>query len=230
MAKTKKSSESSEESVSQFRELADHLQQTRRNQKLSVKKVAQMSSLPDTTIRALENPTRSKLPKSNVAGLYRVYASALEIPQKQVNKFIGSDSAPKPEFRLKQLPKLRSMIVFSRMGVIATVTAIIAVIVAYAAWQGVGLVSSPDLVVTSPEQSYLVIDQSSYEISGTAHREATVLVNGEPVTVSAETGEFSQLVYLQRGYNQVRVEVVNSFSSTTVQDFVIIYEPNTISA
>ncbi len=228
MAKQKKTSAKSD--PTRFRRLADHLQQSRRNRKMSVRKVAQLTNLPESTVRALENPRRSDLPKSNVIGLYKVYAEALEVPASKVRKLVGPEPNTKPEFSFKRLPKLKSLIVFSNIGTTVVVAAVLLVILAYAGLLGIGLFTAPSLAIQSPAQEYTVVDESSFEVSGSVERESTVLINGEPTTVNNDSGDFSEIVFLQPGYNYITVEVVNSFSSSTNETFVVIYRPSTLSA
>ena len=228
MATRKKNSakpKPTQDDPARFKRLADYVQQRRRNSKLSVRKVAQQSSLPESTIRALENPRRSDLPKSNVIGLYKIYAETLDIPASKVAKLAGEDEDTKPEFSLKRLPKLKSLVVFSNIGTTIVVGVIFVVVLAYAAWQGLGLVASPDLVVISPASEYTIADESQFLVLGTADREASVLINGQPTTVNSETGEFRQAIFLQEGTNRLRIEVVNSFSTTTEQTYTIVYDP-----
>ena len=228
MAKQTKNSATS--NAERFKRLADYMQQSRRNSRLSVRKASQMSNLPESTIRALENPTRSDLPKSNVIGLYEVYASTLGIPRSRVTRMAGEDPETKPAFTLKRLPKLKSLVVVSSVGATIAVVAVFLVVLAYAGWQGFGLISEPGLSVNSPAESFMVVDESSIEVSGEADRESTVLVNGQPTTINSETGAFSQVVFLQQGYNYITVEVVNSFSTTKTESFVVIYQPATAPA
>ncbi len=230
MAAKQKKTTTSKVDPARFKRLADHLQQSRRNRRLSIRKVAQLANLPESTVRALENPTRSDLPSSNVIGLYKVYASALEVPQSRVRSMVGDDPAQKPEFSFKRIPELKSLVVFSNIGVTISIIIILFGVLGYAAWQGFGLVASPSISITSPSEQFTVVDEAVIEVSGSAEREATVLVNGEPTTVNGETGDFSETVFLQRGYNYIMVEVVNSFSTRTTETFVVIYQPSTQSA
>lgn len=209
---------------SKYKKLADYIQQHRRNKRLSIRKISQLTNLPETTIRALENPNRNNLPTSNVRGLYKVYGATLGIPGKRVDDLIGEQEELKPEFNLKRLPKLKSLVVFSNIGLTTLVAVILVTILGYASWQGLGLISSPNLEISYPEQEYTVVDESSFEVSGSAPIESSVFVNGQPTTVDNETGEFAQIVFLQAGYNFVTVEVVNSFLTSALENFVVIYK------
>lgn len=228
MAKRKTTSTTSD--PERFKRVADYMQQARRAQKMSVRKVSQLTSLPESTIRALENPNRSSLPRSNVVGLYKVYASALRVPKSYVRELVGPEEDKKTEFSLQRLPKLKSFIVFSNIGVGVVVSVLILVVLSYATWQGLNLIASPSLEVVFPEQAYQVVDESAVEVSGRAPRDATVLVNGQPTTVDGNTGRFTQTVFLQRGYNYITVEAVNSFSTTTQESFVLFYQPSSLTS
>jgi len=223
MAKQKTASTPSQ--ADRFKRLADYIQQSRRNRKMSVRKAAQLSSLPDSTIRALENPRRSSLPRSNVVGLYKIYAEILGIPVSKVIVLTGGEEDRKPEFSLKKLPRPKSLVVFSNIGAVAVVLVVFVTVLAYASWQSFGLVSSPRLSVEFPDREFMIVDQSSVEVKGQAEREVTVLINGQPTTVNGQTGNFNQVVFLQEGYNYVNVEVVNSFSTVTNRQYVVIYRP-----
>lgn len=228
MAKRKTNSTNSDSD--RFKRVADQVQQTRRNSRLSVRKVSLMSNLPESTIRALENPTRSNLPSANVIGLYKVYASSLRIPASKVTALIGRGPEVRPEFSLRRLPKLKSLVVFSNIGSAVAVVVVLSVVMGYAAWQSFGLVSAPNLEVSFPSESYMVIDESSIDVAGTAERESTVLINGQPTTVNSESGSFKQTIYLQEGYNYITVEVVNSFATKTTKSFVVVYDVPTRAA
>lgn len=215
-------------STTSYKALADHLQQQRRNKRLSIRKISLMTSLPEPTIRALENPTQSDtIPPANQRGLYETYGEALGVTKRRINDLAGEATEPVPSFAIKRLPKLKSLVVFSSITTTVATLVLVVGILVYAAWQGLGLFSSPELVVAFPDRDYMVLDESTVDVHGTAPVEATVLINGEPTTVHAETGEYSQLVYLQEGYNQITVEAVNNFSTKTTRSFVIIYEPQT---
>lgn len=229
MAKQKTNTATSN-NLADFKDLADYLQQTRRNRKLSVRKVSQICNLPESTIRALERPNRSTLPHSNILGLYLNYAESLDVPASRVRRMVAQEADIKPSFSLRRLPKLKSLVVFSNIGVSIGIFITVVGVLTYAAWQGFGIISSPSLRIDFPDREYIVVDESSFDVRGSAQRESTVLVNGEPTTVDAQTGDFSQRVFLQAGYNYITIEVVNSFSTKTIESFVVVYQPSTVSA
>ncbi len=208
---------------SKYKKIADYLQQNRRNHHISIRKISQQANLPEMTIRALERPSKSDLPRSNISGLYVVYGRALGVPSKKIETLMGPVSDYKPEFRLKQLPKIKSLVIFSNIGVRIIGAIFISIATGYLVLQGLVLVSAPDLKVAMPRNSYMVVDKAEFVVSGQASNESIVLVNGEPTIVNSE-GEFHQPVYLQLGYNRLTIKVVNSFSSTATKDFVVIYQ------
>jgi hypothetical protein len=210
-----------------YKKLADYLQQQRRNKRFSIRKISQLTSLPESTIRALENPNKSELNTANLRGLYETYGEALNVTPRRIQDLAGEPEEVKISFSIKRLEKLKSLIVFSNIGASIATLAILLLVLSYAGWQGRGLFSSPELMMSFPDKEYVVVDEPSIEVRGTAPTESTVLINGEPTTVDGATGEFSQTVFLQAGYNQVTVEAVNNFATKTIKSFTVVYEPRT---
>lgn len=207
-----------------LRELADLLQQARRSKHLSIRKVSGLSSIPETTIRSLENPRKSQLPLLNLIGLYRAYADALGVPKKQVKELIGKVPEHKADFLIRSVDVSKPFIVFKNIGLVMTVGAIVLIITAYVVWQGSQLLSPPDLKVSSPASSVITVYEPRFTVRGVARIESSVLINGMPTAVDANTGEFEQVIYLQPEHNILNVEVVNSFSSSSISSYTIFYD------
>ena len=184
-----------------------------------------MTHLPEGTIRELENPQRSSLPAANIIGLYKVYGKVIGVPEQRINDLVGDEPTLQPRFQLPKLPKLRSMIVLSNLGTRLFVGSILLTVASYAVWQAVDLVSAPSLVVDVPHQHAIVVHEPVLVVSGSSRPETTVLVNGQPVSLDAESKRFSQSVYLFEGYNRVNVEATNSFSRVAKQSFTVTYIP-----
>lgn len=209
-----------------YKRVADYLQRQRRNKRLSVRKVAQLTHLPDSTIRALENPNRSALPKSNITGLYRAYGEALDVTPRRLTDLLGEQSEQMHKLEVSKPPRLRSMVVLSNLGTRLVVAAVLLVIASYASWQAFGLISAPSLNVTSPEVSNVITNEASITVEGTSRPETTILVNGQPVVIDLGQNNFSQVVYLQEGFNRITVEAVNNFSRSTAREFNVTYIPD----
>ncbi len=208
-----------------YKEVADYLATVRHRRRLSLQKLAQITTLPVSTIRELEQPEKSTIPSSHVVGLYHTYARALTVPAEKVDELIADTPQAQTTFRITRLPKLRSMVVFSNWGSRLTVLAVLLMIAGYALWQVLSLQAKPTLSVSSPAEAHMVVHEPIFTISGTSKPETTVLLNGEPLSLSGEGARFSQDIHLLEGVNSIQLEASNNFMRKTERDYTIVYVP-----
>lgn len=179
--------------------------------------------LPESTVRTLENPGRPTIPQANILGLYKLYAEVLDYPLDEIDTIIDDREPASSGLRIQALPKLKSLIIFSNITTKLAAVTVILLVVGYASLQGLNLVNSPELKVSSPSEQNIIVDNHKIDVSGTVKPDTTVLVNGDPVSPNSETNEFNVPVYLQEGPNSITVEAINNFSNSSVKKYNVIY-------
>ena len=100
---------------------------------------------------------------------------------------------------------------YTRIGGYALVAVIV---IGYIAFQIVGLMKPPTLVIENPEESSVVF-KSRITVNGSVVPTSEVTVNGELILTNSE-GAFEQTVYLMPGVNQFVFEAKKRYGKPTL--------------
>lgn len=204
-------------------QVARRLKQTRQDRKLSLGKLSKELRIPESTLRALENPKDKSIPPSHLTGLIKRYADQLGLSPGDIESMLTDlELAQSASPTRRRHRKTRRPIVLSKLTATLVVGVVAITIGGYALLQVYGLASAPDLKVTSPSD-YTIVTESAYTVKGQAGADTSVLVNGDPVILN-EQGEFSVTIYLQPGRNSLEVSAINNFSRRATVERVIYLE------
>ena len=198
--------------------LGPRLHQKRLQRKQSIEEIAQELKIKAKFLAAIERGEYHKLPSPAYAqGFVRNYATYLGIPkaeitalfkrefdEKRAMKVLPDSMVKTKEFPLKRLRIQQSLIIF---------VLFLLLIFGYLFFQYRAAFLPPSLTVSSPATGSKT---SQYvEVVGSADSNATVTVNGEPVSV-ASNGTFQKEVTLFPGSSTISIKATNRFGKTAI--------------
>lgn len=200
--------------------LGQRLQQQRIQRKQSLEEIAKELKIKAIFLSAIERGEYSKLPSPAYAqGFVRNYASYLGLPkaeitalfkrefdEKKAMKVLPDAMVKTEEFPVHRWHIQQSIIMF---------VGFILIILGYLFFQYREAILPPSLSVSSPASGSKTTQNIT--VTGNADSNATVTVNGEPVTISPN-GSFSKEIVLFPGNATISVKATNRFGkSSTVQ-------------
>ena len=94
-------------------------------------------------------------------------------------------------------------------------------VLGYAYFEGRGFLYGPAISV---ENRVIEVDKPFLTIEGTAHRIATLSMNGETIPVT-EDGAFSEPYLLAPGYNRIVLTASDRYNKSTERIIEIVYTP-----
>ena len=94
-------------------------------------------------------------------------------------------------------------------------------VLGYAYFEGRGFLYGPAISV---ENRGMEVDKPFITIEGTAHRIATLSMNGETIPVT-EDGAFSEPYLLAPGYNRIVLTASDRYNKSTERIIEIVYTP-----
>ena len=94
-------------------------------------------------------------------------------------------------------------------------------VLGYAYFEGRGLLYGPAISV---ENRVLEVDEPFITIEGTAHRIATLSMNGETIPVT-ENSAFSEPYLLAPGYNKIVLTASDRYNKATERVIEVVYTP-----
>jgi len=94
-------------------------------------------------------------------------------------------------------------------------------VLGYAYFEGRGLLYGPAISV---ENRVLEVDEPFITIEGTAHRIATLAMNGKAIPVT-EDGAFSEPYLLAPGYNRIVLTASDRYNKATERVIEVVYTP-----
>lgn len=194
------------------------LHQKRLQRKQTLEEIAQVLKIKSKFLAAIEKGEYNKLPSPAYAqGFVRNYASYLglskaettmlfkrEFDEKRAMKVLPDSMVKTKEFPVERIRIQQSILIF---------VLFLLLIFGYLFFQYRAAFLPPSLTVTSPQDGAKT--SQSVVVSGKADSNATVTVNGQPVTVS-NTGEFQKEVTLFPGNAIISVKATNRFGKETV--------------
>src|SRR3989338_419467 len=94
-------------------------------------------------------------------------------------------------------------------------------VLGYAYFEGRGFLYGPTISV---ENRVLEVDKPFITIEGTAHRIATLSMNGETIPVT-ENGAFSEPYLIAPGYNRIVLTASDRYNKSTERVIEVVYTP-----
>lgn len=197
--------------------LGHRLHQLRLQRRQTLEEIAQELKIKSTFLAAIERGEYNKLPSPAYAqGFVRNYASYLglsnaettmlfkrEFDEKRAMKVLPDSLIKTKEFPLKRLRIQQSVITF---------VLFILLVLGYLFFQYRAAILPPSLSITAPQNNSKT--SQNIIVSGTADSNATVTINGDPVTVSSD-GSFQKNITLFPGSETISIKAVNRFGKET---------------
>lgn len=90
---------------------------------------------------------------------------------------------------------------------------LIFVIVGYGLWRSSDLIKGPEVVISSPTDGGVSLDDGT-TVSGKAHRISAIFLNGKQIFTD-NTGYFEETLLLAEGYNIIEVKARDRFGRET---------------
>jgi len=178
------------------------LKDARAKKRYSVARLERITKIRTDYIRAIEEENWNSLPERPVvAGFVNSIAQSLAVDQKQAAALFRRDYPPK-KLRVNPKPDLLNKFVWSpRLTFLVGIFTIIIAVLGYLTFQYLNFIRPPNLEINRPLENQ-VIEESTIEVAGTTHPDASVVVNNQPVIVE-EDGNFLTEVEIYEGTNEI---------------------------
>jgi cytoskeletal protein RodZ len=197
--------------------LGPHLRQKRLQRKQTLEEVAQVLKIKPQFLAAIERGEYHKLPSPAYAqGFVRNYAVYLgvskaettmlfkrEFDEKKAMKVLPDSMVKTKEFPIQRIRIQQSAMIFILF---------LLLVFGYLFFQYRAAFLPPALAVNSPADGTKTLQ--TLEVSGTADSNATVTVNGEPVSVGND-GSFQKAITLFPGSSTITIKATNRFGKTS---------------
>ncbi len=197
--------------------LGEELRRLRNLKNLKIEDIATKLGIRKEYILSMEAEDFSSLP----SGLYgknflKKYANFLGVDPLIIKQYLAESSLENLDnnpFSQKVLKKSKFLI-FPK--IIRNLAISLAVIICflYLMFYFKKIILPPDLILTQPDRN-LMIKESSILITGKTEEEAEVKINGELI-LNNNNGEFSQLVNLKKGMNNLEVSAKKKYSQENI--------------
>lgn len=198
--------------------LGHRLHQKRLQRKQTLEEIAQELKIKPAFLGAIERGEYHKLPSPAYAqGFVRNYATYLglskaettmlfkrEFDEKRAMKVLPDSMLKTKEFPVERIHIQQSILAFIFFFLI---------VLGYLFFQYRAAFLPPYLAVTNPQQDSKTAQ--NVIVSGTSDSNATVTINGEPVTVSTN-GTFQKDITLFPGSTTISIKATNRFGKTSV--------------
>lgn len=175
---------------------------------------------------SLEEDHFERLP----AGLYgrnyvKKYARWLGFSSSEINKWLAEqekNALPETDPFSQKIVAKKEFANFPKLVRTAILLLILLTCLAYLGFYLKRIVSAPDLTVWEPAGN-LKTTSTVWEINGQSEPEAEIRINGEEV-LSAKNGDFSLLVNLKKGLNNITISAKKKHSSEAIIERQILVE------
>lgn len=190
---------------------------------LSPEKLAQITNIPERYISALQNMEIDKLPAApyvraylkKIAGVLNLDYDELwtlyeqELPHKTSGLF---DTLPANRFAIQRLDKKIWFAAFAALLLLVYITL------------NINIFGTPSLEVTSPEEPFINVYESSVVLSGIINPKDKLTINGEEMPSDAD-GNFETSFNLQPGLNTIELKVKRFLGNETRVIRQVLYQP-----
>lgn len=207
-------------SISKIRDksVGETLEETRREQNLTLEDVSRAINTHPNHLLALETGDYSKLP----GGVYsekilESYADFLNIDRGNIKKrFEKEASAARIEYKPTFASKIsrKNFIVTPRLVEIFIAVIAVALLLVYLGLEINNIFAPPPLSVVSPLDN-LVTSESRIEIAGQSAKEVLIKINDQEIQPDAN-GNFRESVILQPGLNVIKISAVKKRSRENI--------------
>lgn len=188
-------------------------------------------------IEALESGDWDKLPPDvYVRGFLKNYASFLKLDETKVLRLYLKERGLAENMKratIKETPtktkfKPAKVLITPKKIILFAAMAIGLIIFSYIGYQFSQIFKNPTLVITSPEKSTKVEDDSIV-INGTTDPGNKVYINGFEISPNPD-GEFKEKISLQEGTNIIKISAKSRLEKTTETEVDIVSKPKPVQA
>ncbi|MGI5826880.1 MAG: helix-turn-helix domain-containing protein [Patescibacteria group bacterium] len=206
--------------------LGTRLRETRELKQVDVALAAKKLGIRLEYLLALEEDRFDRLP----AGLYgrnyvKKYGRWLGFPSSEINKWLieqEKNAGPGVDPFSQKIVAKKEFANFPKLIRNLVLILILLAFLGYLAFYLTRIVSAPELVIFEPANN-LKTTSTVWEISGHSEPEAEIRINGEEV-LSMKNGDFSLVVNLKKGLNNITVSAKKKHSSEAVVERQILVE------
>jgi len=209
-------------SISRIRNktVGEILEETRREQNISLEEASNLTRINKTYLAALESGDYASLPQ----GVYlekfiETYADFLNIDFKSLKKIlikeiqINQISAKKKSIFVKKISS-RHLIVLPKLIKIFTAFAAIVILMAYLGFEINNIFSPPSLEIFSPIDNLVTTDHN-IEVTGQTQKEVKIKINDQEIQ-SDKAGYFKEFVSLKSGLNIIKISAAKKRSKENI--------------
>jgi cytoskeletal protein RodZ len=207
-------------SISKIRDksVGEILEETRREQNLSIETISRTLNIHPGHLFALESGNYQKMPGGvYLEKIFENYVNFLNIDfgsiKKKFDKELGASRTTK---RQTFTPKIsqKNFIITPRLLKIAFAAIAVILLLVYLGFEINNIFAPPPLSVTSPIDN-LITSEPRIEIVGQTAKEVKVKINDQEIQPDAQ-GEFRESVLLQPGLNVIKVSAVKKRSRENI--------------
>lgn len=203
--------------------LGEKLRKIRNEYRISLHDVSKNTKIQIKYLEYLENGEYERLPAEvYVRGFVRSYAHYLGADEevliklydreRNIQKNIKKDQFQESRFTLFQFPHF---IITPKLFAVATIFVLVFGSFWYLYQEFRSFAAVPYLVVFAPTDGQ-IIEESNVTVNGKTDKDARVSINGQPLLVD-DSGNFSERVQLQSGFNTLTVTSTNKFQKEKVE-------------
>jgi cytoskeletal protein RodZ len=186
------------------------LEETRREQNLTIGEASKAINVHPSHLRALEDGDYKNLP----GGVYsekilESYADLLNIDLEGLKKnFEKEAKILHPPKKNTFAPKIssRNFIVTPRLVKISAIVIVVILLLTYLGFEINNIFAPPALTITSPLDN-LVTNKPTIEVTGRTEKEVKIRINDQEIQADVE-GNFRESVSLQPGLNVIKISAV----------------------
>ncbi|MBT6691723.1 hypothetical protein HOB10_05340 [Candidatus Parcubacteria bacterium] len=214
--------------ISKGQTLGDKLKQVRLDKELSLEDVYRGTSIQIKYLEILESGDYHLLPGNMYAKAWiKLYAEFLEIPSQEllfdykVEKNISDkiSSIDKP-VKVKEVSKHNFL--GPKTLKVVVIALVVGVLLGYLGWELYNIVAPPKVVILEPGDNFRTTE-SSVLVKGQTQAEVQLTINNETVLLDHD-GNFSQVINLIVGLNNLQISAKKKHSKTNVLELDILRE------
>ncbi|MDO8529051.1 MAG: helix-turn-helix domain-containing protein [bacterium] len=206
--------------------LGERLSKVRSEKRVSLGEISKSAKIQSKYLEYLENGEYEKLPADvYVKGFLRSYAQYLGMDEnyliklfereKEIHNNVRKEDPQKKSF--KPL-KFSSLVITPKIIVVAIVIFFIGLVFFYLYRELSMFISSPRLVITQPQDNFLV-EENVIIVEGITEKDAKLFINDQQIVVD-ENGKFSENLVIQPGLNKIAVKSINRFNKNSGKTIV----------
>lgn len=204
--------------------ISETLKLAREKKRISLKKLAEKTNIPENILISLEEGDFSNLPAEIfIRGYLKKISEILKLNFEEIwqefKESSSSNKAPKKESIKKVKEKKGS---FRKIFSFLPLLILILVILGFSLNQSIHLFGEPTLILNNPVEN-LTTQKENILISGLGPKNSYLKINGKEIYLG-ENGSFEEEVYLNEGINKIIIEAKNRLGKKKIIERLITRE------